>query len=449
MQREIYPIEYDRLRHEKRICNKELLQLGTFMDRNGIMRICSRVDLPESIYAQKNAPLVPRKSTYTMALLFQYHYMYNHVSLEAQIAEFRSRFWMLQLRQALLATKAKCNYCAHIRAHPIEYKMSPLPRIRTDIKLKPFEITGINCAGPFIVYAKNGHQKKVWILICTCTVTRFIKLYILDSLASEEVFEAIIDLWHNFGPVSHFISDNGTNFVGTANTIHSDAKKIVQMLKEAGDELKAKLAQEKRISWTFIPVKSPWFGAFYERLIQTVKKSITATIEGKRISRKALNIAIQDASHRINCRPLTHNPVSSEDEEVLTPHHLAKYRSGWPLLPSIHGLKHIHDPLDDKSHYRRGRIIADELARKFIAYYLPVLTKRTKWFKNHAPIKTGDLVLLVDPNKTKSAWERARVQRIYKSKDNSARVVDILLPDGTIRKRRSVKHLAKLEIKQI
>jgi hypothetical protein len=119
--------------------------------------------------------------------------------------------YMPQLRQSLLSIKGKCNYCSHLRANPIEYKMSALPRVRTDINLQPFQVTGLDCAGPYIIYAKNGHQKKAWILILTCTVTRFIKLYVLYSMSSEDIFEALMDFWHNFGPVAQFISDNGTN----------------------------------------------------------------------------------------------------------------------------------------------------------------------------------------------------------------------------------------------
>lgn len=451
MQRECYPVEYERLSKNKRIFNRELLQLNVFMDGNGLIRINSRVDLPENAYAQKTAPLVPRKSRFATTLLFHYHYMYKHVGIEAQIAEFRSKYWMPQIRAALLNIQSLCNYCGFRRANPIQYKMSDLPYVRTDIRLKPFEVTGLDCAGPFTVYAKNGQQKKVWMLIFTCTVTRFIQLHVLDDLSSPAVYEAITVLWATQGPVRQFISDNGTNFVGVSRIISNEVKQMVKFLRETEGELAAKLAEEKSTSWIFIPVKSPWFGAFYERLIQTIKKSIASTIEGRKLSRREFNIALQDAAHRINCRPLTHNPISNEDEEVLTPFHLAKKDKdgGWPILPSVHGLRKSPNPAEDREYFRKGRIVAEQIAKRFTSQYLPVLTKRTKWFKDYSPLKVGDLVLVIDPNQTRQAWERARVEKIYKSRDSNARVVDIRLPDGTIRKRRSVKYLAKLEIKQL
>lgn len=449
MQREVYPDEYERLSKGKRIFNKELLQLDVFMDSNGIIRISSRVNEPIKSYAQKFAPLVPKESVLSTLLLFDYHYSHNHYGLEAQVADLRSRFWMPQARFALSKVSKLCNYCAYRKAHPTECKMAALPSARTDPNLNPFEVTGLDCAGPYIIYAKNGHKKKVWILLFTCTMSRFVHLHLLDELTSLAVLDAIILLWAAHGPVRQFISDNGSNFVGAANILHRDSQEIIKFLRETKDVIETELAEKTHASWAFIPVQSPWFGGMYERLIQSVKKSIAASVEGKKLSRIEFNIALQEAAHRINCRPLTHNPISAEDEEVLTPHHLAKHRSGWPLLQSLHGMKNLPDPLSDKNQYRRGRILAEDMTKRFVLEYLPVLTKRTKWFKDSEPLKIGDLVLLIDPNCTRKAWERARVIKVYYAQDGTGRVADILMSNGSIKKNRSTQRLAKLNIKTL
>lgn len=449
MQKEAYPVEYERLQNGKRISNTELLQLNVFMDENHVMRISSRVDLPASTYAQKFSPLIPKKSLLSTALLFHYHYRHRHVGLESQVAEFRSKYWMPQLRAQLKRIQSACNYCGLTRAHPVEYKMANLPQCRVDAKQEPFSVTGLDCGGPYEIFAKNGHRKKVWILIFTCTYTRFIHLHLLESMTALEVYEAIMCLWSAHGPVHQFISDHGTNFIGTANIFKSEQQKLIDFLHKSNQQLANRLAKKKSISWKFLPVQSPWFGAFYERLIGTVKRSIAEAIKDRRMTKTEFNIALQDAAHRINCRPLTHNPVDTEDEEVLTPHHLAKGRSGWPLIPSVQGLQSVPDPWSDKSQYRRGRLLAHEITKKFTNYYLPTLTKRTKWFKDFKPIKVGDLVLLIDPNRTREAWERARVINIYQSKDGNSRVADILMPNGSVRKNRSTKRLAKIELKTL
>jgi len=445
MQRESYPVDYKRLLEGKTVKSQELLQLNVFLDQDGVMRISSRVKLSHDVYAQQNAPVVPRKNALSDILLFNYHYMYNHVCIESQVAEFRSTMWMPQLRSALTKIKGLCNLCNFLKANPMPPKMSALPDFRVDPTLRPFQVTGLDCAGPIITY-NYGKAKKVWILIFTCTMSRFVHLQLLNNLDTLSVLEAILTLWAAHGPVSQFVSDNGTNFTGAARIISNDREELCRVMRESKDVWDKEYAPSRYCSWKFIPVQSPWFGGFYERLIKEVKRAIQSSIENRKITKVELNIALQEAAHRINCRPLTHNSISTEDEEVLTPHHLAKNRSGWPLLPSIHGLKEVHDPLNDKSQYRRGRILGEEMMRRFVAYYLPVLTKRDKWFKNNPPLKVNDLVLLCDPNKTRKAWERAKVIKIYKSRDNKGRVADIKMSDGTIRQRRSVNRLAKLNL---
>jgi hypothetical protein len=447
MQRESYAEDYKRLLAGKPVKSKELAQLNVFMDQEGVMRISSRVKLSKNVYAQQHAPVVPRKNPLTDILLLHYHYQYKHVCIESQVAEFRATMWMPQLRSALKRIKGLCNYCNVMKAIPLPPKMADLPDCRVNPSLKPFEVTGLDCAGPLIIY-NYGRPKKVWILIFTCTMSRFVHLHLLNSLDTLSVLEAIMMLWTAHGPVSRFISDNGTNFKGAARVIDHDREEIIKIMQQSKREWEKGYA-EKYCSWKFIPVQSPWFGGFYERLIKEVKRAIRSTIEKRKVLRTELNIALQEAAHRINCRPLTHNPISSEDEEVLTPHHLAKFRSGWPLLPSTHGLKTPHDPLDDRSQYRKGRILAEDITRRFIAYYLPVLTKRDKWFKDNPPMRVGDLVLLVDPNKTRKAWERARIIKLYKAKDSRKRMADIKMPDGSVKLRRSVNRLAKIIIEKL
>lgn len=91
--------------------------------------------------------------------------------------------------------------------------------------------------------------------------------------------------------------------------------------------------------------------------------------------------------------------------------------------------------------------VADEIMRRFYRFYLPVLTKRVKWFRDEKPLKAGDLVLLIEPNETRKEWKRARVERVYKGRDGRTRVADVMLPDKSIKKSRSIQRLAKVEIK--
>jgi hypothetical protein len=244
--------------------------------------------------------------------------------------------------------------------------------------------------------------------------------------------------------VRKFVSDNGTNFVGAANILKQDYEIAQEFLRTQQSVLLPKLSEQYQVDWQFIPPGSPWMGGVYERLIREVKRSLAGTLNQRKLTIVELNIAVQESAHRMNLRPLTYNSISAEDDIILTPHHLAKNRSGWPLLPGLHRDQYAN--VDDRSIYRRGRMLSDEIMRRFTAYYLPVLTKRCKWFKGEPSLKMGDLVLLINPNYTRTMWRRGRIVKLYYGKDMIVRVADVQFADGSIKERVSARNLARIEI---
>ena len=442
IQREAFPVEYKALSEGKAIRNPMMQQLNVFLDPQGLIRINARVNANKETYPQQFAPLLPRRNVYVTNLLAYYHYKHNHISTEAQIAEIRTLAWIPELKMALRSIKAKCNWCKIKKAMPYSPKMAPLPEDRVNADMKPFEVTGIDILGP-LRPTVNGNIKKVYILIFVCTLTRYIHLHILDSMESLRILEAIVTFWTSYGPVRKFISDNASNFKRTAKTLEEDFHRE-QFFNKHMSIIGPKLSEIYRVEWQFIPAHSPWFGGVYERLIKEVKRSLSVTLERRKITRVELNIAVMEATHRINCRPLTENPLDAADGEILTPHHLVKNKSGWPLLPGIH--KNIYSTIPDRSIYKRGRIVADELMRQFTSRYLPILTKRTKWHKSDPLPRIGDLVLVIEPNKTRKEWQRAKIIKIHLGKDGIARVADVRMWNGKVKKSRAIRNLAKLDI---
>lgn len=371
------------------------------------------------------------------------HKSYNHIHLETQIAAIRHKVWIPKLRSSLKSINHHCNFCSFMRSLPHPQMMSDLPVFRTNPEQLPFEYVGLDCLGPITVKWFN-REKKIWILIFTCTLTRYIHLAILESLETIKVLKAIVSFWTAYGPVKEFISDNGTNFIGAARFIEKEQAKLQQEI----DRMSAKaptISQLKMITWKTIPAHAPWHGGFYERLIKEVKRALSAALSDSKITRDELEIALADAAHRINNRPLTHNSLSGVDEPILTPHLLAKGRQGFPYAPGFPDL-HMRNDIKDKSILKKGRKIAEEITRKFITFYLPVLTKRVKWLKDEEPLKIGDLVLLIEPNETRKQWRRAEVVKLHKGRDGRSRVADVRLSDGSIKKNRSCMRIAKLKL---
>ena len=442
IQRESLLVEYEQISKGQHIRNKELMQLSVFMDQQGMMRINARTNLNRKNYPQQFVPVLPKKNAIVSVLLMYFHEKYNHIAAESQIAEIRTICWIPQVRQVLRSVKAHCNECILRSVEPCDPVIGPLPEYRVNPDLEPFEVTGVDLMGP-IMTIQYGRVKKVWIMIFTCALTRFVHLHIVDSLESIKVLEAIVIFIAAHGPVRKFISDNGTNFVGAARIIEEDYKNSMIFFLQQPESLGQELAEKFNIEWSFIPPGSPWFGGFYERFNREIKRSLGDTLTKRRLTKVELNIAVHETAHRLNLRPLTHNPIGAEDEPVLTPHHLAKHRSGWPLLPGMHNGKFV--AVDDRSIYRKGRMLADELMRKFTSFYLPVLTKRVKWLKETEPLKIDDLVLMIEPNMTRKEWPRGRILKLFYGKDGTPRVADVIKANGKV-KRRPVRKLARINI---
>ena len=76
-----------------------------------------------------------------------------------------------------------------------------------------------------------------------------------------------------------------------------------------------------KVKWVFNLEKAPWWGGFYERMIQSMKRCLEKTIGKAKLTYDELSTALTEVEAILNSRPLSY--VSSEDlQEPLTPSHL-------------------------------------------------------------------------------------------------------------------------------
>ncbi|UYV67007.1 hypothetical protein LAZ67_4003639 [Cordylochernes scorpioides] len=144
-------------------------------------------------------------------------------------------------------------------------------------------------------------------------------------------------------------SDNGTNFGGASKELKLAASEI-------DFEVMAASGRFGPVKWKFNPPMAPHFGGAWERLIKSVKKCLRATL----------------------------NEVSSDptEEDSLTPNHFL--RGANDAGPSI--------PKQTIATWH----LTNEFWIKWTRNYIPKLMTRSKWHHQTEPIKTGDLVFLVD-----------------------------------------------------
>ena len=78
--------------------------------------------------------------------------------------------------------------------------------------------------------------------------------------------------------------------------------------------------------WEFMLQKSPWWGGFYERLINIIKNCLKKVIGKSFLNYEEVNTALIDVKQSLNSQPLTY---LEEDniEEALTSFHLLYVRN--------------------------------------------------------------------------------------------------------------------------
>ena len=107
------------------------------------------------------------------------------------------------------------------------------------------------------------------------------------------------------------ISDNAKTFVSAAQTIENVL---------TSSEVQHHLAGVK-VKWVFNLEKAPWWGGFFERMIQSIKRCLKKTIGKAKLTYDELLTVLIEVEAIINSRPLSY--VSSEDlDEPLTPSHM-------------------------------------------------------------------------------------------------------------------------------
>lgn len=108
----------------------------------------------------------------------------------------------------------------------------------------------------------------------------------------------------------------------------------------------------------------------------------------------------------------------------------------------------VKAPVDERQAFKGSweliQIKLDSFWNRWIVEYLPIISRRSKWFSDVAPIKEGSLVVVAN-GKVRNQWTRGRVCRTYPGKDGAVRLADVETTNGTL-SRRAVCNLAILDV---
>ena len=222
------------------------------------------------------------------------------------------KYWIISIRQLVKSIIKKCFVCQRFESKPYRYPPS-LPLYRSQQSL-PFETTGLGYLGPVLVKPifndiDSNYFHKSQIVLFTCAVARAVHLEVVPNLTESSFICALKRFISRRGIPNLMISDNGTCFKNEEVRL---SKKLTGM----------------NISWKFIVPASPWWGGFWERLVQSVKRSLRKTLFRSTLNYEEPVTVVTEIEGIINCRPLIYT-YNDNTEEVVTFSHLIY---GLPLL---------------------------------------------------------------------------------------------------------------------
>ena len=106
-------------------------------------------------------------------------HMHNHImrlGTSNTMAAIRDKWWIPKLRAKVKKTIRNCHVCKVFSVKPFGPPItSALPKFRTEGS-RPFEVTGVDFAGPLHYKIRKGEQGKCYVLIFTCAASRTIHL---------------------------------------------------------------------------------------------------------------------------------------------------------------------------------------------------------------------------------------------------------------------------------
>ena len=198
----------------------------------------------------------------------------------------------------------------------------PLPAERVQWK-RPFSTVRVDHTGHF--YARDAYANHIKIYICLfiCTTTRAVHLQVVDNLSATSFILCLRHLAAAKGIPSLIISNNHKTFIS--------GEKFLLDLQE--DDNVQEFLQNHRIQWRHQTLRSSWMGGHFERLVRTIKTSLSSAIPRKPYYQEEFTTVVKKVENIVNGRPLTYQCNDALDQPLMTSQLL--WGRNLPIMPPL------------------------------------------------------------------------------------------------------------------
>ena len=295
----------------------------------------------------------------------------------------------------------------------------------------PFQVIGVDFAGPLRYRKKPKTEGKAYILLYACSLTRAMYVDPVQNLETTEFIRSLKCFIARRGRPQRIYSDNGKTFV-------SASKWIQQVMK---DERIHGFLTQQGIEWKFNLSRAPWWGGQFERLIGLVKGSLYKSVGNGLLSWKELQEVLLDVEVALNNRPLDY----VEDDiklPILTPSSLLHMQPN--TLPELEPNR-----IQDYDFRKRAKYLGkckDAVWSRWTREYLRGLRERHRL--KHKGDSTypaeGEVVITKSDEKNRARWKMGVVIDVITGRDGVVRGAKLRTPKSVIEV--PVQHLYPLEL---
>ena len=392
--------------------------LNLQLSKDGLLECRGRIQGKYPIY-------LPEDAIFTKKLVRRVHCETLHGGVGLTMAAVRENYWVPRLRRLVKKVTKECWGCKRFQATAVATPPPGLlPTNRTE-ETTAFEVVSVDFAGPIRYRKGSNRERKAYIALFACSLTRGVHLELLPSLETEKRFIA------RRGRPKTLYSDNGGTFVKAAKWLKTVRR----------DEKVQGYLEQQEIQWQFNLSRAPWWGGQFERLIGVVKRAFYKTIGAATLTWDELSEIMLDVEIQINRRPLSY----IEDDvqlPTLTPSTFLFQRSS--LLP-----EQVPWREEDVNLRRRAKYLKsckEQLWRRWTRQYLTTLRERhnLNHKRRNFQVKVGDVVIIRSDEKNRNRWPIAVARQLYPGRDGIVRAVQVDTGKGQLE--RPVQHLYPMEL---
>lgn len=407
----------------------KIRNLNPFMDKNGLLRVGSRLQEAQLTYDRKNPILIPYKSSLTDLLMEEAHKRTLHGGPQLMLSYLRSKYWIVNARRAVKAYVHKCVTCTRYSVNrSVNQLMGQLPTSRVTPS-RPFQQSGVDYAGPISIRTSKGRghrSTKGYICLFVCMSTRAIHLEAVSDLTSDGFIAAFKRFVARRGHCTDLWSDNGTNFVGASR----DLATLISKEKSYVSADIANWLSTNGTQWHFIPPHAPNFGGLWEAGVKSTKHHLRRVIGTSTLTFEEITTVLAQIEGCLNSRPISQISDNLDEPFPLTPGH---FLVGGPLvLPP--DFNYESSNISTLKRWQYTQKMLQDFWRRWSQEYLAQFFHRYKWSCLVPEPKVGDVVLVKEDDLPPARWLYGVITEKHPGRDHLTRVVSLRCKGSIIKR---------------